>query len=214
MMDALDILKKDWEKATDKFKSYSETDIYKMLHSQSTSIVKWIFYISIFELILWISLSLGIRSSGQIDTFQKMGSDNIFLITELLSYVILIYFSYLFYKNFKTINTTDSVKKLMNSIIHTRKTVTNYIKVFITYNILASLGVMYIMLTNQGEFQNHYQTATENGNETLYIVVLVVTILIFLILFALLLWGFYRIIYGILLKRLYKNYNELKKIDI
>jgi uncharacterized membrane protein len=70
------------------------------------------------------------------------------------------------------------------------------------------------MLTNQGEFQNHYQTATENGNETLYIVVLVVTILIFLILFALLLWGFYRIIYGILLKRLYKNYNELKKIDI
>jgi hypothetical protein len=143
-----------------------------------------------------------------------MGSDNIFLITELLSYVILIYFSYLFYKNFKTINTTDSVKKLMNSIIHTRKTVTNYIKVFITYNILASLGVMYIMLTNQGEFQNHYQTATENGNETLYIVVLVVTILIFLILFALLLWGFYRIIYGILLKRLYKNYNELKKIDI
>ena len=47
MADALDILKKDWEKTENKFKTFSETDIYKMLQSKSISIVKWIFYISI-----------------------------------------------------------------------------------------------------------------------------------------------------------------------
>jgi len=213
-MDALDILKKDWEKVTDNFKTYSETDIYKMLHKKSTSIVKWIFYISIFELIFWIVLSFVVRNSGQVDVFQKMDVDNVFLITETLSYIILLYFSYLFYKNFKTINTTDSIKKLMDSIIHTRKTVTNYIKVFITYNILATLMVTYIMLTTQGEFQTYYQKALENGNGTVYVIILIITILIFVLLLVLLLWGFYKIVYGILLKKLYKNYNELKKIDL
>ena len=33
-------------------------------------------------------------------------------------------------------------------------------------------------------------------------------------LFILLIWVFYRLIYGILIKRLTKNYNELKKLEV
>jgi hypothetical protein len=40
--------------------------------------------------------------------------------------------------------------------------------------------------------------------------VFILTVSVFLGIF----WLFYRLLYGILLKRLYANYNELKKIDL
>ena len=52
------------------------------------------------------------------------------------------------------------------------------------------------------------------GNNTK---VLVITIGIFVLIIAAFLgifWLFYRLLYGILLRRLYANYSELKKIDL
>jgi hypothetical protein len=46
-MDELDLLKKDWNSGSVEFKSYSDSDIYPMLHKKSSSIVKTLFYISI-----------------------------------------------------------------------------------------------------------------------------------------------------------------------
>lgn len=212
MADVLDILKKDWDKTENKFKSFSETDIYKMLHSKSTSIVKWIFYISVFELFLWIGLSAFARTFDHVNQFENFSK--LFLISELISYAIIIVFIYLFYKNYRTINTTDSVKKLMDSIIKTRKTVTTYIRVFIIYNILASLIVFYYVINNESQWQENYQIAIEKGQESVYIIGVLIVVLIFVIILAILLWAFYKLIYGILLKRLYKNHQELKKIDL
>ena len=212
MADALDILKKDWEKTENKFKTFSETDIYKMLQSKSISIVKWIFYISIIELIFWIVFSLYAKSLDHMKDFESISM--FIFISEMISYAIIIFFIYLFYKNYKTINATDSVKQLMNSIINTRKTVTMYIRVFIIYNVLASLIVFYYAINNESQWQANYNTAIANGNETAFLIGIFVVLLIFLIVFVILLWLFYRLIYGILLKRLYKNHQELKKIDL
>ena len=212
MADALDILKKDWEKTENKFKTFSETDIYKMLQSKSISIVKWIFYISIIELIFWIVFSLYAKSLDHMKDFESISM--FIFIREMISYAIIIFFIYLFYKNYKTINATDSVKQLMNSIINTRKTVTMYIRVFIIYNVLASLIVFYYAINNESQWQANYNTAIANGNETAFLIGIFVVLLIFLIVFVILLWLFYRLIYGILLKRLYKNHQELKKIDL
>ena len=55
-MDELELLKKDWKKNDGQFKQISENEIYGMLHKSSSSIVKWIFIISILEIILWTSL--------------------------------------------------------------------------------------------------------------------------------------------------------------
>ena len=49
-MEELDLLKKAWQKDSHGFEQISEVEIYKMLHAKSSSIVKWIFYISLFEL--------------------------------------------------------------------------------------------------------------------------------------------------------------------
>ena len=89
-----------------------------------------------------------------------------------------------------------------------------YIRVFIIYNVLASLIVFYYAINNESQWQANYNTAIANGNETAFLIGIFVVLLIFLIVFVILLWLFYRLIYGILLKRLYKNHQELKKIDL
>ena len=48
-MDELELLKKDWKNNNAQFKQVSENEIYGMLHKSSSSIVKWIFIISIFS---------------------------------------------------------------------------------------------------------------------------------------------------------------------
>ena len=52
-MKELDLLKKDWKKNADSFEQVSESEIYKMIHRKSSSIVKWIFIISIIEFLFW-----------------------------------------------------------------------------------------------------------------------------------------------------------------
>ena len=52
-MDELELLKKDWKNNNEQFKQVSENEIYGMLQKSSSSIVKWIFIISILEIILW-----------------------------------------------------------------------------------------------------------------------------------------------------------------
>ena len=58
MADELEILKSDWKKRQQNLPKLSYNEIYKMLYKKSTTIVKWIFIISIAELIFWTSLSL------------------------------------------------------------------------------------------------------------------------------------------------------------
>ena len=67
-MKELDLLKKDWQK-NDAFEQVSEVDIYKMLHTKSSSIVKWIFIISILEILLWTLISLIFNTD---DYFKKI----------------------------------------------------------------------------------------------------------------------------------------------
>ena len=45
----------------------------------------------------------------------------------VVNYVVILFFVYKFFKNYKTISSTDSTKKLMDDIISTRKTVQYYI---------------------------------------------------------------------------------------
>ena len=45
-MEGLDLLKKEWNKESN-FPKITESEIYKMIHKKSSSIVKWIFIISI-----------------------------------------------------------------------------------------------------------------------------------------------------------------------
>jgi hypothetical protein len=212
-MEELDLLKQDWKKRENEFRQYNEKEIYEMFHKKSSSIVKWIFIISVLELVLWIGLSVFMKQSGTLDDFKAIDKFDSLTISEFISYAIILFFIALFYINYRKINTTSSVNELIKSIIRTRKTVNTYIKVVIGYTILSTFFVFWIQMNYDQKFIEMNETMIQDGNESFFYLTIIITVLILLAIFVAVLWIFYKIIYGILLKRLFKNYEELKKID-
>lgn len=215
MADELEILKSDWKKRQQNLPKLSYNEIYKMLYKKSTTIVKWIFIISIAELIFWTSLSL-ITPQSTHEVLDLLGLPKYLMIFNIIHYIIFIGFIVVFFKNYASIKVTDNTKQLMASILKTRKTV----RFFVIYNVtgfallLILLNLLYYF---QGDLLFEY-FSQENGvayqdKETFMLSFYIVNIIFGIVMLGLVLL-FYRIVYGIFLKRLKKNYNELAKIEI
>ncbi|MNK51019.1 hypothetical protein D3C87_699110 [compost metagenome] len=213
-MEELDLLKKDWNKNENKFPRVSEKEIYAMLHKNSTSVVKWIFLISIFEFAFFLALTLLLNDNSNSEAVENYLSPYVIYGVTIIDYGIMVYFFCMFYINYKKITTTDKVKNLMASILKTRKTVSNYIFVKITSVIIFSFILFITYFNNEPQilFQRH--NAEESGKTVVLYLVYFAVVIIFIALFALAIWLIYKLVYGILLKRLRKNYEELKKIDL
>ncbi len=212
-MEELDLLKKDWKKTENKFPRVSEQEIYAMLHKNSTSVVKWIFLISIIEFAFFLALTLLLNDNSNTTKMEGYLSGYMITAITVIDYGIMVYFFCLFYINYKKITTTDKVKNLMSSIIKTRKTVSNYIFVKISFIVILLTTMFIIYFNNEPEMLNTRHIAEEKGKEAMLYLVYFAAVAISIAVFALVVWLFYRLIYGLLLKRLRKNYNELKKID-
>ncbi len=213
-MEELDLLKKAWQKENYSSDQVSEGEIYKMLHQKSSSIVKWILIISIIEFIFWNFITVFITDDNYINKLKEYGIENLMLALNIINYVIIIGFIIVFYKNYRSICTTDATQQLMKSILKTKKTVQNYI----WYN-LAMIGVSIIitliMLFNHNpKMIALMDKQISDGHQTYFICICTLISIVFLILIIGLFWLFYRLFYGILLKKLFTNYNELKKIDL
>lgn len=212
-MDELDLLKKDWKKQEGSFQQIGEKEIYGMLHKRSSSIVKWIVIISILELLLWTSISLFSADEKYFKTLEMYHLETIMPVISFINYGVIIFFIYLFFKNYKAINTTDTVKQLMQSILKTRKTV----KYYVWYNLGMTAFSFILVFIFQFMYDPNIRTMVDKMSQnvepnTFYCIMLVVYLLV-IVIFVGLIWLFYRVLYGILMKRLEKNYNELKKID-
>ncbi len=215
-MDELELLKSKWQEGNQELPKLSYNDIYKMRHNKSASIVKWIFIISVCELVFWIVLGFLSPESNK-ELLVQIGLQNTLTILYGIHYVVIAVFLVLFYLNQKNIKTTDTVKNLMHSIIKTRKTVSY----FVIYNVVSTaLILVYINLyffTKKNELytilikdNDAYQgVQIETFTSVFFITQFIVGLL--LIGFVLL---FYRIVYGILLRKLKHNYGELEKIEL
>ena len=211
-MEGLELLKKDWKKNEPRFEQVSVNDIYAMLHKKSSSIVKTLLYISIAELVFWIVINIipmftSNSYEEQINLVYK--SDTVFYVATAISYGIIILFIYLLYKAYKDISVTDTVKGLMQRILKTRK----IIQYYVLYNIIMAFVAMmlgtYFGIVNNPEIYEQF-----SGFNRAQIIITASIIVIFTLLFVLLVWVFYRLLYGILIRRLLKNYKELKKLEI
>ncbi|WP_298351286.1 hypothetical protein [uncultured Dokdonia sp.] len=202
MVDELELLKKDWQKQEDTLPKYTKEDLYPMLLKKSSSIVKLIFIVSLIEFAFWIVLSFAFNDN-ETKAFEKQFGlqtfDTIVLVVHLTALVV---FAVWFYKNFKKIQATDSAKVLMKNIIKTRNTVKYYIWFSMAFVAIASTIAYAIMI------QNNPALADENLLYLSLKFIIVITIALGL------LWGLYRIIYGLLLRKLNRNYRELKKLEI
>ncbi|WP_025740079.1 hypothetical protein [Aquimarina pacifica] len=211
-MDELELLKKDWKSREHELPKLSYEDIYSMILKKSSSIVRWIFIISILEFVLWASLDIVFKMNNVHTHFDHIEKgtvlDNFSLIISIISYSILIYFIVRFYLNYKKIASTDSAKVLMRNIIKTRKTVKQYIFVNISLFAMVMITTMaYVLLFTEGLNENPLESQPPIW---LIITITLLVTLIFVGLIAL----FYRVIYGILTSRLKKNYAELEKLDV
>lgn len=211
-MEGLDLLKKDWDKERN-FPKVTENEVYKMIHKKSSSIVKWIFIISVLEISLWIGLSILLSDEKQKEILTSYHLDVIMTVYSFIHWGIVVFFIYLFYKNFKNISATSPAKTLMKSIINVRKIV----KYYVGYNIIGTFIVMVFVWIYMFRYDTRIASIIEkstNENTELGIWVgMIVSLLVVGAVTMLLLWCFYSLIYGILLKRLNKNYSELKKIE-
>ncbi len=200
MMKELDLLKKDWKKDKNSFEQLSESAIYKMIQKHSSSLVKWILIISILEFIVLNGISLFINDEN-IDKFLALHP---YLdIINYLNYVVVIGFIVVFYKKYRAISVLDSSKNLIEQIITTRRVV-NY---YIFWNVV--IGGFFGAFGAIDGFNNAY--SEDHGVNPIkeYIVILFIVPLVMV-----LIWGFYKLLYGSLLDKLNKNYKELMKIDL
>ncbi|HUH29234.1 hypothetical protein [Gelidibacter sp.] len=213
-MDELELLKKHWKQEEAQYPHVSSNDIYKMILKRSSSIVKWIFIISLLEFALWTGLTFFLKDSKNAQHFDKMDSDYLIIPLTVIGYVILAYFFYLFYRNFKRISVTDSAKVLMENIIRTRRTVKNYVLFNLIFMVISTVAVLYIEFDQDQALIRKTQAAAANGDIFMFYAKTILIVAGVLAVFAGVLLFFYWLIYGLLLRKLNRNYKELRKLEM
>jgi len=213
-MDELELLKKDWKKDNSKYPKLSYDEIYKMILKKSSSIVKWIFIISLLEFAFWLLLSFALKDTKMMEDVQALNMNHILIPLTIISYIVLIYFFYLFYKNYKNIASTDSTKRLMESILKTRRTVKYYVYFNLASLVIGTaIGLSYLFKNDENIASQLEIASADGGVFKTYAFIIIVTVLMLAVMIGILLL-FYRVVYGILLKRLNGNYKELKKLEV
>lgn len=194
--------KKAWENQPEEKHKVSATEIYKMTQSKSTSIVKWIFIIGILEFVILNSLVLFVDIEEAHQEYAKIGLKDFIIISEIVSYTIAVIFLVMFYLNYRSINTADSTKRLMSKILKTRRTVKLYVLFNLTFMFVIIVAVATSLITSD-------VAGIPDESIGLAIAIFIVAGLVALTL----LWLFYQLLYGFLLKKLRVNYKELNKLE-
>ena len=177
----------------------------KMIHRKSSSIVKWIFYISLIEFSIFILLD--VFTSKDWSEIKATGMYTYTIISFMLFYAVIIFFIFLFYKNYKSISVTNNTKGLIKSILKTRQSVKYYITTNIVMLAVGTVTAAYISFQDP-EYVEIIENLTENkGVDGQLIAWGIVFVLILVAIGVLLL--IYQLIYGILIRKLNDNYKEL-----
>jgi hypothetical protein len=101
----------------------------------------------------------------------------------------------------------------MKKILVTRKIVNYYVYFAIIYNFVLAIIFTTIMFTDTKTMIEFINPNHVNINEDKILLITLVIQIIAILLMCGLLWLYYKVLYGILLKRLNKNYKELKSLE-
>lgn len=214
MMDELEFLKKDWQNKEDHLPKLSYDQIYKMIWKKSSSIVKWIFYISLIEFVFWAGINIIFSDPESLQELKAMHIYNIMMVLNFVNYGVILYFIYKFYKNYRKISFTDSSKKLMRTILDVKKTVTQYVWFNLIIFAITMIISIYGVLIYGPQGKEIIASAMQEGNEATFWFLVITVSVVFTAVLLVLIWLFYKLLYGILLKRLKENYNDLKKLEV
>ncbi|MEL0300816.1 MAG: hypothetical protein VW976_02865 [Flavobacteriaceae bacterium] len=205
-MKELEDLKNKWAKQ-DFSHSYSKEEIKGFLQKKSTHSIKWIFYLSIVEFLLYLGFPL--LAPNYLDSFDYYRSLNLFefsIVTTVLGYVLLLYFMWRFFQNYKNISVANSIKDHLSAILNTRRAVNQYF-----YFNVAILIIFTIVVVIAALERDKNMIALQEDNNSLLMIIFIIGLLIAIIisLFGLL----YYFVYGRFLRPLKNNEKDLLKID-
>jgi hypothetical protein len=215
-MDQLDILKQNWQSQTSDAPRFTKDQLRALLAKRSSSIVKRLFIIAVIEFAFFIVLGMASHLHNQnsdIDVIGQMGK-LFYYGSSLLHYVVIFIFIYLFYQNYKNISTSQPTRSLMDTILKTRRTMTWYIWYNLTYMMVVGMIATVIIIPKDPEIIKLMATPKMAGHETaFYLMVLGASFVVFLIV-CIIMYLIYLLIYGILLRKLKRNYHELKRMEV
>ncbi len=215
----LDSFKETWQQQPVQPK-YDTSEIESMLNKSSRNYVKYILWISLVEFVLILGANLyytflGEDTADLVSVLGKLGIDNsdqfqntltqLYLALKMVSLALTGIFVYLFYQNYRKINVEANLKKLILQIIKFKKTV----QLFILANIL--LVILFTLILGIFTFSVLAQQNIELTNPT--IIGFVTGLLLTMGISVVLIWIYYRVVYGFILRRLGKNLEQLQNIE-
>lgn len=205
-MDELKSLKNKW--ANQKFdKQYSAEELNGIIQKKSKSSIKYIFYLSVTEFFLYISIPFIVPNYYEsFDYYKSLNLYEFSIATSVIGYILLLYFMLRFFRNYKRISVTDSVKGHLSTILNTRRAVNQYI-----YFSLGILLVFLCVVMYSALLFDENLIALQEKKDSIVMIIFIIGIVISLIIgvFGLL----YYFLYGRLLNPLKKNEKELMNIN-
>ena len=205
--------KKVWKNQPEEKNKISALEIYKMTQSKSNSIVKWIFIIGLLEFVFWFAINYLCTKNGALEPYEKLKLISFIENFNYFHYVVVVLFLILFYRNFSLISTVDDTKTLMKNILLVRKTVKWYVY-YNLINVVIFTIILNILIFNTPDGINILSGIdNESFNQEHMMSVFIIAQIVVMAIMILILWLFYYLLYGILLKKLNKNYKELTKLN-
>ena len=216
MIDELELLKKDWQKKEAHLPKLSYDEIHNMIWKKSSSIVKWILIISILEFTLPHLLYLVPSFKENMDIYDKLGLQNYILGLTIFSYCVALYFIFQFYSRYKEISVLDSSKNLMQKIIRTRATVKHYIIYSLSMIMVIVIMMIIGVYLNDNIFSifSELQDKAQNISPEKIKISIMIGMGVMGILLTAVMAGIYFLLYGLLLRKLKRNYHDLKQLEV
>ncbi|MEN4762008.1 beta-carotene 15,15'-monooxygenase [Chryseobacterium sp. C39-AII1] len=215
----LDSFKKTWQEQPVQPK-YDHAEILQMLNRKSRNYVKYIFWISVAEFLFFSVLGifyffqgeesnsfkkilerLGVQNTGDVEN----NFDHAYLGIKILGLIITAYFVLKFYQNYRKIKIEENLKGLITRIIKFKKTVNAFILISIVL-----LLVFTLIFTTFIFYALNTQNIQPNNSD---VIIVIIGIIISTILCVSLIWLYYRLVYGIIIRKLDRNLKQLKDID-
>lgn len=209
----LDNYKKVWKNQPEEKNKISALEIYKMTQSKSSSIVKWIFIIGLLEFAFWFALNYVGTNNGALEPYEKLDLINFIDNINNFHYVVVVLFLILFYRNFSSISTIDNTKKLMRNILLVRKTVKWYVYYNLINVMVFSIVLNILIFNTPNGITIISGIENESFNQENMMAIFIIIQIVVVAVMILILWFFYYLLYGILLKKLNKNYKDLTKLN-
>jgi hypothetical protein len=215
----LDNFKKTWQEQPVQEK-YDNTEILQMLNKKSRNYVKYIFWISVVELLFFSGIGLfyllqNDESNSFLKLLERLGAkktpevianfDTIYFVIKILSLLVTTYFVFKFYQNYHKIKIEENLKGLITRIIKFKKTVNAFI--------LISIAILIAFIITFTAFIFYAANSQNIEPKSSDLIVVILVIVLSTVLCVLLIWLYYKLVYGILIRKLDKNLKQLKDID-